>query len=101
MAGSALLLVGGIGMTVLGRLGWFQLSWLGVKQMVMAAIVITEAVYLGPLGGRLQKELTELEDKTPSVPDDLRKRFRQLVRGHDLLHIAGLVNVVLAVWRPF
>lgn len=101
MAGSALLLVGGIGLTVLGRFGWFQLSWLGVKQMIMAAIVVAEAAYLGPLGGRLQKELAEFEDKAPAVPDELRQRFRQLVRGHDLLHVAGLVNIVFAVWRPF
>lgn len=89
----------GILQTHLFGWGWFETIWLGIKQSIMVGVLLIVAVIL-PMAFRLNARIKELpEGPGPASPEVVRT-FKWLEPWYWAMRIAGLVAVVLAVWRP-
>lgn len=100
MTATLVLLGSGIGMTLLSGAGFFQPTWLGVKQTVMVLGFIGFGAYIAP---RMKSIRREIEGKTELTTEQSEQLYRKIMRmtyGFDLVHLAVVFNVILAVWRP-
>ena len=97
----ATLVVAAAGVAMALALGWgfFNVLWLGLKQAIMAAIILG-MIILTPLFVKTYAAIGALSEERPETLETAREAIGR-VEGHVILmRLGGLVAVVLAVWRP-
>ena len=79
--------------------GFFSVLWLGLKQGIMAAILLGMIV-LTPLFLRTFAAIAEVSDSASPALPTARELIGRVEKYVVLMRFGGLVAVVLAVWRP-
>jgi uncharacterized membrane protein len=97
----ATLVVAAAGVAMALTLGWgfFTVLWLGLKQAIMAAIVLGMIV-LTPLFMRTYAAIAALSDGNAASLAAARDAMGRVEKYVILMRLGGAVAVVLAVWRP-
>ena len=97
----ATLVVAGAGMAMSLYLGWgfFSVLWLGIKQGIMATIILGMAV-LTPLFMRTYEAIESISENDASGLAAVRTLLRRIEKYLVLILLGGLVAVITAVWRP-
>lgn len=95
-----LLLIGGIGMTIFYRLGWFPLSWLGLKQSIAVAMLVIFAAVVGPTMKKTEQQVHTLGDKAATATAEIRRNVRKFQLALDVVHVGLVLNFLLGVWKP-
>jgi fatty acid desaturase len=97
----ATLIVAGAGVAMSVLLGWgfFSVLWLGLKQALMAAVILG-MVILTPLFMRTYEAISKITDTNSPSLQTARDLIGRVERYVVLMRLAGIVAVVLAVWRP-
>ena len=82
-------------------LGWgfFNVLWLGLKQGIMAAIILGMIV-LTPLFMRTYAAIGAISEGNTATLTAARAVIDRLEKYVVLMRLGGVVAVVLAVWRP-
>jgi len=89
----------GVAMAVILGWGFFTVLWLGVKQAIMAAIILGMVV-LTPRFARAYAAIAALSGDSAGSLEAARAAIQRVEAPVLLMRIGGLVAVVLAVWRP-
>jgi hypothetical protein len=89
----------GAAMSVWLGWGFFSVLWLGIKQGIMAAIILGMAL-LTPLFLKTFAAIAALSEKNPATVQTARQLMAQVERYVVLMRIGGIIAVVLAVWKP-
>ena len=97
----ATLIVAAAGVAMALMLGWgfFNLLWLGLKQGIMAAIILGMIV-LTPLFMRTYAAIGAISEGNAASIAAARDVIDRVERYVVLMRLGGVVAVVLAVWRP-
>jgi uncharacterized membrane protein len=96
-----IVLITGILMTIMGNYGFLQWSWIGLKQYIMIALLITFSGYIGPEMSKIGKQLEADLQQGKTVDDGMRSKVDRLILYSDIGHIGVLLNVVLALTKFF
>jgi hypothetical protein len=98
---AATVLVALTGVLQSSLLGWgyFQHLWLGLKQALMLLVLGVMGV-LFPTFIRIGRAVGSLAGDAPRLPDDIRSLFARAEPYILIMRGAGLVAIVLAVFRP-
>lgn len=91
--------VAGVAMTFAFGWGFFNVLWLGLKQAIMAAIIVGMIV-LTPLFMRTYAAIGAINDADPATLAPARDAIGRVESHVILMRLGGLVAVVLAIWRP-
>ncbi len=94
-------LITGIIMTIIGNYGFFQWSWIGLKQYIMVAILLVFIFYVAPQMGLLGKQLQVQMEQKDGINDEMRSSINRIVLLFDIMHLGVLVNVILGVTKFF
>ena len=94
-------LITGITMTIMGRYGFLQWSWIGLKQYIMLGIIVLLASNIAPKMARLGKQLKENMERGEGVEDIMRAQTNRLIVYLDIMHLGVLVNLVLGITKFF
>ncbi len=89
----------GVSMSIMLGWGFFTVLWLGIKQGIMAAVILA-MIFLTPLFLKTYAAISAVSDSdSPSlqVARELIIRVESYVL---LMRLGGVVSVLLAVWRP-
>lgn len=89
----------GVLMSVLLGWGFFQQLWLGLKQGIMALIIL-DMLLMTPTFIRGSKEIADLSNNTGPELERYRVTFAKIERHVILMRAGAVVAVILAVWRP-
>lgn len=89
----------GITQTIVFGWGWFETLWLGTKQAIMIGILAIVA-YILPTALGLGKLIDALPEGPGPASEDVVMCYKRLEPWYWLMRVAGLVAVVLAVWKP-
>ncbi|MDN4606694.1 hypothetical protein [Sporosarcina highlanderae] len=95
------IIVTGIAMTIMGKYGFLQWSWIGLKQYIMLGIIILLATIIAPGMKRLKKRLKENIERGGGVDDLMRSQTNRLIVYLDIMHVGVLVNLILGVTKFF
>jgi hypothetical protein len=97
----ATLVTAGAGVAMAIWLGWgfFSVLWLGVKQAIMAAIILG-MVLLTPLFIKTFAAIGAVSEKNPTSIQIARDLMARVERYVVLMRIGGVIAVLLAVWKP-
>lgn len=97
----ATLVVAAAGVAMALMLGWgfFTVLWLGLKQGIMAAIILGMIV-LTPLFMRTYAAIGAISEGNAASLAAARDVIDRVERYVVLMRLGGAVAVVLAVWRP-
>jgi len=97
----ATLVVAAAGVAMALTLGWgfFNVLWLGLKQGIMAAIILGMIV-LTPLFMRTYAAIGAISEGNTASLAAARDIIGRVERYVVLMRLGGVVAVVLAVWRP-
>ena len=97
----ATLVVAASGVAMAVTLGWgfFNVLWLGLKQAMMAAIIVGMTV-LTPLFLRTYAAIGAVSEGNVASLATARDIIGRVERYVILMRLGGVVAVVLAVWRP-
>jgi uncharacterized membrane protein len=96
-----ILLATGIIMTVMSGAGFYTMTWLGFKQIVMTGILLIFLFYGGPIRNRFKKGFQEVLNGERGITVEDRERLRSLFIAADFVHLGVILNAVMAIWRPF
>jgi len=96
-----LLLVGGVGMTIFYRLGFFPASWLGIKQGVVVVMLVIFAGVIGPTMKKTEQQVHTLGDKAATVTTEIRRNVHKFQLALDIVHVGLVFNFLLGIWQPF
>jgi hypothetical protein len=101
LAPAAVLVVAAAGLAMSLFLGWgfFTMLWLGIKQAIMASIVVGMAL-LTPQFAQAAVSIAALADGDSTGLEEIRGVVARIERYSNLMRLGGLLAVVLAVWRP-
>jgi uncharacterized membrane protein len=100
LGATLLVLLTGIGMSIVSGAGFFHLSWLGLKQAIMIMIIIGFMYFIGPRMKKLKDLVKKADMVNGIISDEDYKRLHQMLTGFDVVHAAVLVNFILAIWKP-
>ena len=89
----------GIAMSVLLGWGFFSVLWLGIKQIIMAAIIVG-MILLSPLFMRTYAAIAKISGSESPELQAARELIGRVERYVILMRLGGVVAIVLAVWRP-
>ena len=89
----------GVAMSVLFGWGFFSVLWLGIKQGIMAAIIISMIV-LTPLFIRTYAAIARISGPESAELQTARALMGRVERYVILMRLGGVAAVVLAIWRP-
>lgn len=89
----------GVAMSTLLGWGFFSVLWLGIKQGIMAAIIIGMIV-LTPLFIRTYSAISRISGPHSEELQSARTLIGRIERYVILMRLGGVVAIVLAVWRP-
>jgi hypothetical protein len=89
----------GIAMSMLLGWGFFSVFWLGVKQGIMAAIIIGMIV-LTPLFVRTYAAIARISGPQSLELQTARTLIGRVERFVILMRLGGVAAILLAVWRP-
>ncbi|WP_432362563.1 DUF2269 family protein [Sporosarcina sp. UB5] len=95
------IVVTGITMTVMGKYGFLQWSWIGLKQYIMLGILFLIAFYIAPRMSRLGNQLKWNMEQGVGVDDRMRSQANRVIFYLDVMHIGVLVNLILGVTKFF
>jgi uncharacterized membrane protein len=97
----ATLVTAGAGVFMSIMLGWgfFTVLWLGIKQGIMAAIILAMLV-LAPLFLKTYAAISAVSNSDPRSLQVARNLVSRVERYVVLMRLGGVVSVLLAVWRP-
>ncbi|MBO9610257.1 MAG: DUF2269 family protein [Paenibacillaceae bacterium] len=96
-----LLLLSGIAMTIQAGYSFFGGDWLGIKQSVMAVIILLFNLYIGPRNKKLAALVEQDRSNGGTLSDSARQAFNRAYIGFDIIHAGVILNMILAVWKPF
>lgn len=94
-------LLTGILMTIAAGYGFFELSWLGVKQMIASVMLLFFIIYIVPRINKYKVAMKPSNKKSELLSPEGRSYLFKFYTGLDVIHVGVLVNVVLALWKPF
>ncbi len=89
----------GVLMTLMLGWGFFSVLWLGIKQAIMAAIILA-MIFLTPLFLKTYATIGAVEDSDSPSLQVARELIWRVERYVVLMRLGGVVSVLLAVWRP-
>ncbi len=97
----ATLVVAAAGVAMSALLGWgfFSVLWLGIKQAIMAIILIG-MIALIPLFRRTYAAIAGLSGSDSAALPTVRALIERVERYVILMRFGGVVAIVLAIWRP-
>jgi hypothetical protein len=97
----ATLVTAGAGVFMSIMLGWGFLTvlWLGIKQWIMAAIILA-MIFLAPLFIKTYAAIGAVSDSDSGSLQVARNLISRVERYVVLMRLGGVVAVLLAVWRP-
>lgn len=98
--GVALVLLSGIGLSIISGGGFFQWSALGLKQVLFLAIGLTFPVYIIPLMAKINRLLKTLPNPSAGVSEQCRSSLERLYFSLDGVTIANIVILAIALWKP-
>lgn len=98
-AATLIVFAAGTTQTIVFGWGWFESLWLGAKQSIMLAILATVAVIL-PRALELGRLINALPEGPGPTSQEVVSCYKRLEPAYWLMRLAGLVAVVLAVWKP-
>lgn len=91
--------ISGILMASLFGWGFFQQTWLGIKQGIMLAILLDMA-WLTPTFRRAYREIRALSDVRGPELEQCRATLARIHPHVVLMRLGAIVAVGLAIWRP-
>ncbi len=91
--------VAGVAMAMALGWGFFSVFWLGVKQGIMAVIIVG-MILLAPLFVKLYKSIAAVNSNSPASIAETREIMDRVERYVLLMRAGGVIAVVLAVWKP-
>ena len=91
-------IAGGFMASLLGW-GYFKHLWLGIKQIIMLAILL-DIAYMIPTFMRTAKAINELPDSGGPSLDLVRSLLEKVERHVIPMRVGAFIAVLLAVWRP-
>lgn len=94
------LLATGITMSILSGAGFFHMSWLGFKQMVMVVGLLGFLTYVAPRMRAVKKEVEQSIELGTERRELVRAKVGEMTRGFDIIHLGVVLNLILAVWKP-
>ncbi len=89
----------GVAMTVTLGWGFFTVLWLGIKQAIMAAIILGMVV-LTPLFMRTFAAIAAISEGNSATLETARDVIKRVEGYVILMRLGGAIAVILAVWRP-
>ena len=89
----------GVCMSVMLGWGFFSVLWLGIKQAIMAAIILA-MICLTPLFLRTYAAISAVSDFDSTSLLTARDLIGRVERCVVFMRLGGVVSVLLAVWRP-
>lgn len=97
----ATLVVAAAGVAMSALLGWgfFAVLWLGIKQAIMAAIVIA-MIALIPLFRQTYAAIASISGPDSAELLNARALINRVERYVVLMRLGGVVAILLAIWRP-
>jgi uncharacterized membrane protein len=98
-AGTILVLITGVWMSLALGHGFFQTLWLGTKQGLMLVALATIPI-LVPLFRQLGDAMDALPDDASALSSEAVTALRRIDPPMIVARSAGAIAVVLAVWRP-
>lgn len=98
--GVALILLSGIGLTLMQGQGFFTLSALGLKQYLFLAVGLVFPLYIIPIMLKLNRLLNILPDESNGVTTQCRSLLERLYFALDVVTVTNLVILAIAVWQP-
>jgi uncharacterized membrane protein len=94
-------LLTGILMTVVAGYGFFDWSWLGVKQMLAVVMLVFFGGYVVPRMTKFKSRIKPALEEGLLLTESIRTNLFKFYHGLDIIHIGVFVNTVLALWKPF
>lgn len=98
--GVALILLSGIGLTLMHKAGFFQLSAVGLKQFLFVAIGLVFPVYIIPVMMKIHRLLDITPDEHSGVSNQCRDLLKRLSLVLDAIMVTNIVILAIAVWKP-
>lgn len=98
--GVALILVSGIGLTLMHGEGFFQPSALGLKQFLFLAIGLMFPVYITPSMRKIKHLLNLGPSESVDGPAQYRVLLNRLCWVLDGITATNMVILAIAVWKP-
>lgn len=96
-----LILITGAVMTVMNDYGFFDFSWVGVKQYIFILIMLVFFLFIGPRMGKAVAQVNESMSRGEGVSERTRSLLKRIVILLDIIHVGVLFNIVLAVTKFF
>lgn len=98
--GVALILVSGIGLTLLYDEGFFRRSDVGLKQFLFLVMGLVFPIYIIPTMRTIHRLMQTMPDGSPRVPDQCRSLLARLYWVLDAVTLTNVVILAIAVWQP-
>lgn len=98
--GVVLVLLSGIGLSILAGEGFFRWSAVGLKQYLFSAIGLSFPLYIIPLMGKINRLLKVQGDFSTGVSEPCRTLLERLYLALDAVTIANLLILAIALWKP-
>ena len=91
----------GILMTVVAGYGFFEWSWLGLKQWIAVLMLLFFVLYIAPRMKTFRRSFEEAAAQEGVLSEEGRRSFVKFYTALDISHIGLVVNILLAIWKPF
>lgn len=98
--GVALILVSGVGLTLLHGDGFFQRSAVGLKQALFLVIGLAFPLYILPIMAKIYRLLNTTSDFSTGVPEQCRFLLKRLSVALDAVTLTNIVILAIAIWKP-
>lgn len=98
--GVALVLLSGIGLSILLGEGFFRWSTVGLKQSLFLAIGLAFPVYIIPLMVKINRLLKTQPDVSAGVSEPCRSLLERLYFALDGVTIVNVLILAIALWKP-
>jgi len=95
------ILVTGAVMTSMQGWGFFNFSWVGVKQYIFVLILLAFFTYVGPRMGKAMAQVKESMAQGGSVTGETHALLDRIVILLDVMHVGVLINIALALTKFF
>ncbi len=89
----------GTAMALLLDWGFFQNTWLGIKQAIMFA-VLAIVLFILPPALKLGALIAALPEGPGPATPEIKAQYARLEPWYVAMRIAAVAAVVLAIWRP-
>lgn len=99
-AGVALILVSGVGLTLLHGDGFFQRSAVGLKQALFLAIGLAFPLYILPIMSKIHRLLNATSDFSMGVSEQCHFLLKKLYVALDAVTMTNIVILAIAIWKP-